>query len=148
MSRISVKIKAARSSVGIKFTMPKLFVPADCKTPATAKDSMARQLYQAGIISKADYEKMLGVVYDGDFDPDLEDFDDEAFSAQKDFEQSPYASYDDFVDIAPDTAHNDPASPKEAKEAGDSSKTLEPVSDGVQPDSSGIPVSNSPGDTK
>ena len=122
MSRISVKIKAARNSVGIKFTMPKLFVPVDCKTPATAKDSMARQLYQAGIISKADYEKMLGVVYDGDFEPDLEDFDDEAFSPHSEFEQSQYANYEDFEDISSEPS----------------------VRDDVQPDSSNLSVPDNP----
>lgn len=101
MSRISVKLKSVRSSVGIKFSMPKLFVPVDCHIPTTAKDSVARQLYQAGIISKADFEKMLGVVYDGDFDVDMEVFDDEAFSSRTDFDQSSFASYEDFEDIDP-----------------------------------------------
>ena len=103
MSRISVKINTARSSVGVTFTMPRLFVPVDCHTPATAKDSVARQLYQAGIISKADFEKMLGVVYDGDFEPEMEDFvDDEAFQTRSDFEQSLFAEYEDFEDIVPE----------------------------------------------
>lgn len=122
MSRISVKIKAARSSVGIKFTMPKMFVPVDCRTPATAKDTMARQLYQAGIISKADFERMLGVVYDGDFEPEMEDFDDETFSTQGDFEQSTFANYEDFEDIVPE----------------------QPVRDDVQPDKAAVPVSDAP----
>lgn len=107
MSRISAKIKATRDSVGITFKMPKLFVPVDCHVPATAKDTMARQLYQAGIISKSDFEKMLGVVYDGDFEPESEVFDDEAFQTSNEFSQSEFAQYEDFEDIIPEPSKPD-----------------------------------------
>lgn len=100
MSRISNKIKSTRKDVGITFKMPKLFVPVDCHTPATAKDSVAKQLYQAGIISKSDFEKMLGIGFDGDFSPKEEVFDDETFSAyEEEFKLSELAEYyDDYSD--------------------------------------------------
>lgn len=96
MSRISILIKKARTNAGITFRMPKMFVPVDCQVPMTAKNAMAKQLYEAGIISFDDYEKMLGVVYDGLSE---EDFSDEAFQPFTEFEQSEFASYEDFEDI-------------------------------------------------
>lgn len=101
MSRVIAKVRRARYSAGITFKMPKMFVPVDCQVPTTAKQLVARQLYQAGLISKTDFEQMLGVLsageYDGDYDINNEEFDDETFqSPSTDFEQSDYADYEDY----------------------------------------------------
>lgn len=105
MSRISNLIKKVQSYKGQEFKQPKMFVPAGCVTPQTAKDTMARQLYQAGIISRDDYEKMLGVVYDDNIENvNDERFDDEAFSTFDDeFKMSELAEYYD--DYSSDIQH-------------------------------------------
>lgn len=107
MSRVIAKVRRARYSAGITFKMPKMFVPVDCQVPTTAKQLVARQLYQAGLISKTDFEQMLGVLsageYDGDYDINNEEFDDETFQSQPtDFEQSDFADYEDFEDYPPE----------------------------------------------
>lgn len=102
MSRIGNLIKKAQAYKGQEFKQPRMFVPSGMIVPETAKNSMARQLYQAGIISKDDYEKMLGVVYDID-DVAQERFDDETFSAlHEEFELSKLSEYyDDYGDEEP-----------------------------------------------
>lgn len=96
MSRIGNLIKKAQSYKGQEFKQPRMFVPSGMIVPETAKNSMARQLYQAGIITKDDYEKMLGVSYDGDFKLNEEDFGDEAFSAfREEFTLSQLSEYYD-----------------------------------------------------
>lgn len=99
MSRIGNLIKKAQAYKGQEFKEPRMFVPSGMIVPETAKNSMARQLYQAGIITKDDYEKMLGVVYDID-DVSQERFDDETFSAlHEEFELSKLSEYyDDYGD--------------------------------------------------
>lgn len=99
MSRIGNLIKKAQAYKGQEFKQPRMFVPSGMIVPETAKNSMARQLYQAGIITKDDYEKMLGVVYDID-DVTQERFDDETFSAlHEEFELSKLSEYyDDYDD--------------------------------------------------
>lgn len=101
MSRIGNLIKKAQSYKGQEFRMPRMFVPSNMIVPETAKDTMAKQLYQAGIITKDDYEKMLGVVYDGNFENiESEDFSDEAFARYDDeFKLSDLSEYyDDYAD--------------------------------------------------
>lgn len=96
MSRIGNLIKKAQSYKGQEFKMPRMFVPSNMIVPQTAKDVMAKQLYQAGIITKDDYEKMLGVVYDGDFNDESEVFSDEAFARYDDeFKLSDLSEYYD-----------------------------------------------------
>lgn len=97
MSRIGNLIKKAQSYKGQEFKHPRMFVPSGMIVPETAKDVMAKQLYQAGIITKDDYEKMLGVVYDGNFENiESEDFSDEAFARYDDeFKLSDLSEYYD-----------------------------------------------------
>lgn len=98
MSRISNLIKKAQSYKGQEFKQGRMFVPSGMIVPETAKNAMARQLYQAGIISRDDFDKMLGVVYDID-DIAQERFDDEAFSAlHEEFELSKLSEYYDDYD--------------------------------------------------
>lgn len=87
MSRVSNLIKAARTNVGQKFVQPPLFIPMGCVTPETPKNETFRLLYEAGIISKADYEKSLGGTYDIDLrNNDKEDLDETLFSSFEEFE--------------------------------------------------------------
>lgn len=105
MSRIGTLIKKAQAYKGQRFKQPKMFVPAGCIVPQTAKDMMAKQLYQAGVITKDDYEKMLGVVYDGEFSREQEVFDDETFSTYgEEFKLSELAEY---YDESPDLSSDD-----------------------------------------
>lgn len=95
MSRIGNLIKKAQAYKGQEFKQGRMFVPSGMIIPETAKNSMARQLYQAGLITKDDYEKMLGVTYDID-ENSQERFDDEAFSAfEEEFELSKLSEYYD-----------------------------------------------------
>lgn len=112
MSRISKLVQEAQKYKGQVFKQPKLFVPAGCIVPQTAKDMMAKQLYQAGVITKDDYEKMLGVVYDGEFSQEQEVFSDEEFSRFEDeFKMSELAEYyDDFRDDLEQKSVDSPSS--------------------------------------
>lgn len=107
MSRIGNLVKKAQAYKGQEFKQSRMFVPSGMIVPETAKNSMARQLYQAGIITKDDYEKMLGVSYDID-DVKLERFDDEAFSAyEEEFKLSQLSEYyDDYGESDEDEGRN------------------------------------------
>lgn len=135
MSRISDKIANARMYAGVKFRQSRLFVPVDCELPITAKETLGRQLLQAGIINQQDFEKMLGVVYDADIQtPEEEDFDDEAFSTSSEFSQSSLAEYEDFRDIddPPRPAPEQSASiPPDKTEVRDGDTAPEPTSEGA-----------------
>lgn len=97
MSRISKLVKNAQNYKGIRFKQPPLFRPVGFVTPQTAKDTVAKQLYQSGIISRDDYDKMLGVVFDDDFEPDAETFEGDFFGETfSTFRQSELASYEDY----------------------------------------------------
>lgn len=95
MSRIGNLVKKAQAYKGQEFKQGRMFVPSGMIVPETAKNAMARQLYQAGIITKDDYEKMLGVTYDID-EISQERFDDETFSTfEEEFELSKLSEYYD-----------------------------------------------------
>lgn len=104
MSRIGNLIKKAQAYKGQEFRQPKMFIPSGMIIPETAKSSMARQLYQAGVITRDDYEKMLGVVYDSDMSQNFEeDFSDEAFSTYDDeFKLSELSEYYDDYEVEPE----------------------------------------------
>lgn len=70
-----------------------LFVPTDCELPETSQQAISRIMLQSGIISRDDYNKMIGVVYDGDFNETNENFDFETW--EDDFKQSAFARYED-----------------------------------------------------
>lgn len=97
MSRISKLI--SRSSNPVEFSEPKMFVPVDCQIPETPKTIMARTMLQSGLITRDDYDKMLGVEFDSRSeseevfsDDDFDDFDD-------DFKVSSFAEYEEFLDV-------------------------------------------------
>lgn len=122
MSRIGNLIKKAQSYKGQEFKQPRMFVPSGMVVPETAKHTMAKQLYQSGIITKDDYEKMLGVVYDGDFENiESEDFSDEAFAKYDDeFKLSNLAEYyDDFESEPAPEPESASTAPEPSKEASD-----------------------------
>lgn len=100
MSRVSKLVAEAVSNAGQTFVQPKLFIPVDCQVPETSKEIMARTMLASGLITKDEYEKMLGVAYDVDVQKDSDEdyFDDETFD---DFVMSPFAGYEDEFDLTP-----------------------------------------------
>lgn len=96
MSRISKLVSNAVTSRGQTFVQPKLFIPTDCHIPETSKEIMARTMLASGLITKDEYEKMLGVAYDVDVQSDSDEdyFDDDQY--QEEFViNSIYAGYED-----------------------------------------------------
>lgn len=99
MSRISKIIKEKRSGKQ-HFSSPPLVVPVGAVVPETANQTMARLMLTSGVISRDDYEKMLGVRYDIDNDEGVK-FDDEDYGDYKDdYELSVWAEYErEIIDV-------------------------------------------------
>lgn len=98
MSRILKIIKEKRNG-GQHFSSPPLVIPVGATTPETANQTMARLMLASGVISRDDYEKMLGVRYDIDNDEGVK-FEDDAYDYEDDFKLSEWAEYEreDFND--------------------------------------------------
>ena len=92
MSRISKIIKEKRNGVQ-HFSSPPLVIPVGATTPETANQTMARLMLASGVISRDDYEKMLGVRYDIDNDEGVK-FEDEAYDFEDDFKLSEWSEYE------------------------------------------------------
>lgn len=92
MSRILKIIREKRSGKQ-HFSSPPLVVPVGAVVPETANQTMARLMLNSGVISRDDYEKMLGVRYDidneegVDFGENFEDYED-------DYELSVWSEYE------------------------------------------------------
>ena len=99
MSRISKIIKEKRNG-GQHFSSPPLVVPVGAVVPETANQTMARLMLASGVISRDDYEKMLGVRYDIDNDEGVK-FDDEDYVDYKDdYELSIWSEYErEIIDV-------------------------------------------------
>ena len=97
MSRISKVIKEKRNGRQ-HFSSPPLVVPVGAVVPETASQTMARLMLNSGVISRDDYEKMLGVRYDIDSDEGVK-FEDDAYDYEDDFKLSEWSEYEreDFV---------------------------------------------------
>lgn len=93
-----------------------LFVPTDCELPETSQQAISRIMLQSGIISRDDYNKMIGVVYDGDFNETNENFDFETW--EDDFKQSAFARYEDNLEANYEQARLD-TEPRVSKEVSD-----------------------------
>lgn len=95
MSRISKLL--SRNSNPVEFKQPKLFVPVDCQIPETPKTIMARTMLQSGLITKDEYEKMLGVSFDisDEREEDFDNFED----WEDDFKLSSFSEYEEFLDV-------------------------------------------------
>ena len=98
MSRISKIIKEKRNG-GQHFSSPPLVVPVGAVVPETANQTMARLMLNSGVISRDDYEKMLGVRYDIENDDGVI-YEDEAYDYEDDFKLSEWSEYEreDFTD--------------------------------------------------
>lgn len=96
-----------------------LSVPAGAVLPETSQQTMARMMLSSGMISLDDYQKMIGVVFDGDYDNERETFGDFGQDERDFFEQSSLAQYEDDF-------YNDSSS--ERMEAPQTSVTEIPVS--------------------
>lgn len=99
MSRIFKIINEKRKG-SQNFSSPPLVVPVGASTPETASQTMARLMLNSGVISRDDYEKMLGVRYDIDNDKGVK-FDDEDYEDYKDdYELSLWAEYErEIIDV-------------------------------------------------
>ena len=98
MSRISKIIKEKRNG-GQHFSSSPLVVPVGAVVPETANQTMARLMLTSGVISRDDYEKMLGVRYDIENDDGVI-YEDEAYDFEDDFKLSEWSEYEreDFTD--------------------------------------------------
>ena len=99
MSRISKIIKEKRNGKQ-HFSSPPLVIPVGASAPETANQTMARLMLTSGVISRDDYEKMLGVRYDIDNDEGVK-FDDEGYEDYKDdYELSIWSEYErEVIDV-------------------------------------------------
>lgn len=99
MSRILKIIKEKRNGRQ-HFSSPPLAVPVGSVVPETANQTMARLMLTSGVISRDDYEKMLGVRYDIDNDEGVK-FDDEDYGNYKDdYELSIWSEYErEIIDV-------------------------------------------------
>lgn len=95
MSRISKLLQ--KVSKPVQFSQPKMFVPVDCQIPETPKSIMARTMLQSGLITKDDYEKMLGVTFDisSEKDEDFDNFED----WEDDFKLSQFSEYEEELSV-------------------------------------------------
>ena len=92
MSRISKIIKEKRNGRQ-HFSSPPLVVPVGAVVPETANQTMARLMLTSGVISRDDYEKMLGVRYDIENDDGVI-YEDEAYDFEDDFKLSEWSEYE------------------------------------------------------
>lgn len=92
MSRISKIIKEKRNGRQ-HFSSPPLVVPVGAVVPETANQTMARLMLTSGVISRDDYEKMLGVRYDIDNDEGVV-YEDDAYDYEDDFKLSEWSEYE------------------------------------------------------
>ena len=99
MSRISKIIKEKRNGKQ-HFSSPPLVIPVGASAPETANQTMARLMLTSGVISRDDYEKMLGVRYDINNDEGVK-FDDEDYEDYKDdYELSIWSEYErEVIDV-------------------------------------------------
>lgn len=94
MDRITKVIKLKRQYKGQDFKSPPLFIPEGMSIPETAKSKMAKMMLDSGLISKDDYENMLGVTYDYNSD-DINDPDFDRLDEEEEFRLSSLSGYDD-----------------------------------------------------
>ena len=73
-------------------------IPAGSKLPETTQQTMARMMLSSGMISVDDYQKMIGVIFDGDYGVEDEDFGDFGDDGTDRFRQSSFAEYEDYSD--------------------------------------------------
>lgn len=126
-----------------------LFIPTDCELPETSQQAISRILLQSGVISHDDYEKMIGVTYDGDFNTESETFDFEDW--EDDFKQSAFARYEDDLEANYEQARLDtePRVPEKVPDGGSiGSETRSVISDTKEPESqqSGVTQESTGGD--
>lgn len=92
MSRILKIIKEKRNGRQ-HFSSPPLVIPVGAVNPETASQTMARLMLNSGVISRDDYEKMLGVRYDIDNDEGVV-YEDDAYNYEDDFKLSEWSEYE------------------------------------------------------
>ncbi len=126
-----------------------LFVPTDCELPETSHQAIAKIMLSSGVISQDDYNKMIGVTYDGEFNGENETFDFEDWD--DDFKQSAFARYEDDIETNNEQTRLEPEPrvPEKVPDGGSlGSETRPVVSDSAEPQSneSGATEKSSGGD--
>lgn len=102
----------AKSDTSDKLDYTPVFVPTGFELPETTQSAIARIMLSSGAISLDDYQKMIGVTYDGDFDGNEFDEDDGYYDDDDGFQLSSYAQYEDeIVKPAVEEVNNDPKLP-------------------------------------
>lgn len=91
------QLDSARKLSAEKFSVVPKAVPIDMKIPETANQAIARILYNTGSLNQEQYFKVNGLVFDGDFKDEDEDFEDDGFFEDDEFEQSSLSEYIDGV---------------------------------------------------
>lgn len=109
MSRILKIIKEKRNGRQ-HFCSPPLVVPVGAAVPETANQTMARLMLNSGVISRDDYEKMLGVRYDISRDEEV-NFDEEDYGDyEDDYELSKWSEYErEVIDVGDFSSTSDTA---------------------------------------
>lgn len=92
----TAKILEARADVKTcdDLDLTPLFVPTGFQVPETSQQTMARLMLNSGMISLDDYHNMIGVLFDGDYTRDTEQFRDFE-DWEDDFKLSQFAEYED-----------------------------------------------------
>lgn len=126
-----------------------LFVPTDCELPETSHQAIAKIMLSSGVISQDDYDKMIGVTYDGEFNAESETFDFDDW--EDDFKQSAFARYEDDIEINNEQTRLDtePRVPEKVPSGGSvGSETRPEISNSQEPESqqSGATEKSSGGD--
>lgn len=119
MASFSEKILANKVKLGWTENLDTtpLFIPTGMGRPETSKQTMARLMLESGIISRDDYDKMLGVEFDSSDDSVLSfDFDDDVdfeFDAER-FTQTSLAEYEEALDFKNTRSKEETAQESEA----------------------------------
>ncbi|QIR82361.1 hypothetical protein [Chicken microvirus mg7_19] len=141
MPCFSEKVLANKVKAGWTETLDTtpLFVPTGMQRPETSKQTMARLMLESGVISRDDYDKMLGVEFDTSDDGVLSfDFDDDFdvdFDAER-FTQTSLAEYEEALDFKNTQSKEDVAQESEAiaQEAIASGARKEDLQNGTEND--------------
>lgn len=132
----AIEADRVKSNTSDKLDYTPLFVPTDCELPETSHQAIAKIMLSSGVISQDDYNKMIGVTYDGDFNAESETFDFEEW--EDDFKQSAFARYEDDFEVNNEQERMDPE-PRVSEKIPDGnpvgSETRPAVSDTKEPES-------------
>lgn len=94
MSRMS-KIIESKRKLKQEFKSPPLALPVGMDRPETANQTMARLMLNSGVISRDDYDKMLGVIYDYSDDEIVDNEQFGVYDVMDDYKLSSFSQYEE-----------------------------------------------------